>query len=165
MEENKFVKVLESSGMNLKQFSEYFGIPYRTVQNWKNGQRSCPDYILELLEYKIERENLKGQEEGGCEMQTIKIYCNYGVTGEEKRNVYTYGGEHGSAVCSDVLTVEIPKGWKLRESAMGNKIVEAPWGWAYEIGQVLCGKNHPCFGAINKDGVNEIYALNIVEND
>lgn len=27
-------------------------------------------------------------------MQEIKIYKNYGVLGAEKRNVYTYGGEH-----------------------------------------------------------------------
>lgn len=166
MEENRFAKVLEGSEMSLKQFAEYFGIPYRTAQNWKTGQRNCPDYILNLIEYKIEKENLRGQKEMGNESQeTIKIYCNYGIVGAEKCNVYTYGIEHESAVCSDVLTVEIPKGWKLCESVMGNKIVESPWGWTYEINQVLCGKNQPCFGAINKDGVNVTYVLKVIENN
>lgn len=46
------------SGMNIKQFSEYFGIPYRTIQNWEGGQRSCPEYLLDLIEYKLKNEKL-----------------------------------------------------------------------------------------------------------
>lgn len=45
------------SGMTQKQFSEYFGIPHRTIQNWEGGQRSCPDYLLNLIKYKLEKEN------------------------------------------------------------------------------------------------------------
>jgi DNA-binding transcriptional regulator YiaG len=46
------------SGMNIKQFSEYFGIPYRTIQNWESGQRNCPEYLLSLIEYKLKKENI-----------------------------------------------------------------------------------------------------------
>lgn len=42
--------------MNMKQFSEYFNIPYRTVQNWKIGDRKCPPYLVDLMQYKIEKE-------------------------------------------------------------------------------------------------------------
>ena len=48
----------ESSGMSMKRFAEYFGIPYRTVQNWEAGVNKCPEYLLKLLEYKLKREGL-----------------------------------------------------------------------------------------------------------
>lgn len=46
------------SGMNLKQFSKYFKIPYRTIQHWDAGDRKCPEYLLELIEYKLTKEKL-----------------------------------------------------------------------------------------------------------
>ena len=53
-----FKPQFEQSGMNMKQFSDYFGIPYRTVQDWKSGARKCPDYLLSLIQYKMEKEGL-----------------------------------------------------------------------------------------------------------
>ena len=46
----------EQSGMNLTQFSKYFGIPYRTIQSWERGERQCPSYLLELMAYKLKTE-------------------------------------------------------------------------------------------------------------
>lgn len=46
----------EQSGMNRAQFAEYFGIPYRTIQDWELGNRKCNDYILDLMEYKLRKE-------------------------------------------------------------------------------------------------------------
>ena len=54
--ENDFLKVLEISNMSMKRFSEYFNIPYRTVQSWKLGERKCPEYLLELVTYKLDKE-------------------------------------------------------------------------------------------------------------
>lgn len=48
----------EASGMSRKQFVEYFGIPYRTIQDWELGNRACPEYLLELMKYKLEKEGL-----------------------------------------------------------------------------------------------------------
>lgn len=45
------------SGMNLLEFSQYFNVPYRTVQNWESDIRHCPDYLLSLMEYKLTKEN------------------------------------------------------------------------------------------------------------
>jgi transcriptional regulator with XRE-family HTH domain len=53
-----FKELREQSGMNKKRFAEYFGIPYRTVQNWEAGVNKCPDYLLNLLEYKLKHEGL-----------------------------------------------------------------------------------------------------------
>lgn len=44
------------SGMTQKEFAEYFGIPYRTVQDWFAGRRNMPDYVLRLMIYKLEME-------------------------------------------------------------------------------------------------------------
>jgi DNA-binding transcriptional regulator YiaG len=46
----------EAAGMTRKQFQEYFGIPYRTIQDWELGNRECPAYLLDLMEYKLRNE-------------------------------------------------------------------------------------------------------------
>lgn len=51
-----FKELRELSQMNMKQFAEYFNIPYRTVQDWEYGKRQCNDYIIELMKYKLENE-------------------------------------------------------------------------------------------------------------
>ena len=44
------------TGMNRKEFCEYFGIPYRTVSEWERDGRHAPDYLVRLLEYYIRME-------------------------------------------------------------------------------------------------------------
>lgn len=46
----------EKTGMSRPDFAEYFGIPYRTVQNWERGERECPGYLFALMKYKLEKE-------------------------------------------------------------------------------------------------------------
>ena len=53
-----FKELREASGMTRNQFCEYFGIPYRTVQDWELGNRKCPEYLLNLIEYKLKHEGL-----------------------------------------------------------------------------------------------------------
>ena len=45
-----------ASGMTQKAFAEYFGIPYRTVQDWDAERRKCPEYLNALMEYKLKNE-------------------------------------------------------------------------------------------------------------
>lgn len=54
----KLEKLRTLSGMTRPQFAEYFGIPYRTIQNWELGLRECPDYLLKLMQYKLEKESI-----------------------------------------------------------------------------------------------------------
>ncbi len=51
-------KLRESTGMNRKEFCEYFEIPYMTVTDWELGNRRVPQYLLRLMAYKIEIEKL-----------------------------------------------------------------------------------------------------------
>lgn len=53
-----FKELREASGMSRQQFMDYFGIPYRTVQSWELGDRQCPTYLLELMEYKLKHEGI-----------------------------------------------------------------------------------------------------------
>lgn len=48
----------KESGMSQKAFSEYFGIPKRTIEDWEGERRKCPPYLLSLIEYKLKNENL-----------------------------------------------------------------------------------------------------------
>jgi DNA-binding transcriptional regulator YiaG len=48
----------ESTGMNRKEFCEYFGIPYRTMTEWELGHRKLPDYVLRMMIYQIKMEKL-----------------------------------------------------------------------------------------------------------
>ena len=41
-----------------EKFAEYFKIPKRTIENWETGQRNCPEYLKELIEYKLYKEGL-----------------------------------------------------------------------------------------------------------
>ena len=51
-------RIRESTGMNRKEFAEYFGIPYPTITDWELGHRKMPDYLLRLIAYKVEMEKL-----------------------------------------------------------------------------------------------------------
>ena len=51
-------KLRESTGMNRKEFCEYFEIPYMTETDWELGKRRVPQYLLRLMAYKVEMEKL-----------------------------------------------------------------------------------------------------------
>jgi putative transcriptional regulator len=50
---DKIKQLRELTGMNRKEFCEYFQIPYRTVSEWERDGRHAPDYRVRLLEYYI----------------------------------------------------------------------------------------------------------------
>ena len=46
-------EIREFRGLNKRDFASRYGIPYRTLQNWENGTNKCPDYVRNLLEFKV----------------------------------------------------------------------------------------------------------------
>ena len=52
------IKLRQDMGMNRRKFADYFGIPYRTVQDWELGNRQMPEYLLRLMIYKATSEKL-----------------------------------------------------------------------------------------------------------
>lgn len=59
----QLINLRKETGMNRKEFCEYFNIPYRTVTDWELGNRKMPDYLLRLMKYKIEMEKLVEKKE------------------------------------------------------------------------------------------------------
>ena len=57
--QSKIIELRELTGMNRKEFCEYFQIPYRTVTEWERDNRHAPAYVLRLLEYYIRMEGLR----------------------------------------------------------------------------------------------------------
>lgn len=43
-------KIIEQSGKTLKEFSEFYDIPYNTVRQWYNGERKPAPWIKKLIE-------------------------------------------------------------------------------------------------------------------
>ena len=58
-------KLRESTGMNRKEFCEYFEIPYMTETDWELGNRRVPQYLLRLMEYKVRVEGLAEKNKKG----------------------------------------------------------------------------------------------------
>lgn len=67
----ELIQLRKSTGMNRKQFCDYFQIPYRTMTDWELGNRTMPDYLLRLMAYKVNVEKLAKN----CEQQLV-TYCH-----------------------------------------------------------------------------------------
>ena len=48
----------KSAKMSKKEFCKYFGIPACTLDAWASGQEACPEYLINLMAYKLEKEGL-----------------------------------------------------------------------------------------------------------
>ncbi|MCQ2537257.1 MAG: helix-turn-helix domain-containing protein [Lachnospiraceae bacterium] len=59
--QREITELRNATGMNRRQFSDYYGIPYRTVQDWEAGKRTMPEYVIELMKYKAEQEGILPQ--------------------------------------------------------------------------------------------------------
>ncbi len=56
-----FKIIREESGMSRNEFSEWLGVPYRTMQEWELGRRMMPEYVLRLIAYKVLNEKKAGK--------------------------------------------------------------------------------------------------------
>lgn len=54
----EFKELRKLSGMTQVQFSEYFEIPKRTIEEWDRSANKCAPYLLKLMEYKLRKENI-----------------------------------------------------------------------------------------------------------
>lgn len=98
----------------------------------------------------------------------ITIYKNYGVLSAEKRSIYTYGAPETSAICSDIINVQLPENsfFSVYTTVMNDLAVESSWGGVYSINDVLQGDEKPCFFAIDNDGNgHRVYLEEIVEEN
>lgn len=47
------------TGMSQSKFAAYFGVPVRSVQEWEQGRKSPPDYVIAMMERIWKLENPK----------------------------------------------------------------------------------------------------------
>ena len=52
------LELRNATGMSQTAFANYFGIPRRTMQDWEAEKRTPPEYLVQLLIYKLKNENL-----------------------------------------------------------------------------------------------------------
>ena len=45
------------TGLSQSKFAEYFGIPVRSLQEWEQGRKNPPSYLLDLMKRVWELEN------------------------------------------------------------------------------------------------------------
>jgi len=60
-----------NANMTRTEFAKYLNIPYRTIENWEKDINKCPDYLFDLIEYKLDSEELFYREPG--EVSKIKF--------------------------------------------------------------------------------------------
>lgn len=46
----------QQTGLSQSAFARYFEIPVRTVQDWEQGKRTPPEYLVKLMIYKLGNE-------------------------------------------------------------------------------------------------------------
>lgn len=56
-----FKYVRNMTGMNRKDFADWLGIPYRTMQDWELANSQVPEYVLRLVAYKVMMEKERGK--------------------------------------------------------------------------------------------------------
>ena len=77
-------EVRKALGLSLKKFSERYKIPLRTLENWEGNKNTPPDYVLELLEYKIKNDLVIFKLAQDCANE-LKIACPKIKFGMEKK--------------------------------------------------------------------------------
>lgn len=58
---SEIINIRKLTGLNRKEFAEYFSIPYRTISDWELGNRTPPEYLIKLLRYQVLMEKLQSQ--------------------------------------------------------------------------------------------------------
>jgi len=61
------------NGFTQKEFANYIGIPYRTFQNYEEGISSMPEWIYNLIEYKLNNENNYSLSTGIYKIKQLKL--------------------------------------------------------------------------------------------
>ena len=56
--QDQIIELRKETKMGRREFAEYFGIPYRTLQDWELGNRKMPEYLYRLMAYKVEMEKI-----------------------------------------------------------------------------------------------------------
>ena len=48
--------IREKTGLTRMEMARRLGIPYRTMEDWEAGRRVCPEYVVELIAFRIDHD-------------------------------------------------------------------------------------------------------------
>ena len=49
-------EIRQATGMSQSKFAAALNIPVRSIQKWEIGASSCPEYVVELIAYRVQRD-------------------------------------------------------------------------------------------------------------
>ena len=49
-------EIRSGTGLSQSKFAAALNIPVKTIQSWEIGGRSCPDYVVELIAYRVQHD-------------------------------------------------------------------------------------------------------------
>lgn len=103
MEVDKKVKeIRDKTGLNRKDFADYFKIPLRTLEDWEAARRRPPEYVVRLLAYKVAMDRLSMpknmnsrnvhiiEDEEGKKIVLINDKCFKGLDKKDWKDVEVY---------------------------------------------------------------------------
>ena len=47
-------EIRKATGLSQSKFCAPLNSPVRTLQKWETGERSCPEYVVELIAYRVQ---------------------------------------------------------------------------------------------------------------
>lgn len=50
------------TGLSQQEFGERYNIPVASIRDWEQGRRKCPEYVTELLDFRVEFDIKEGEE-------------------------------------------------------------------------------------------------------
>lgn len=56
------LELRKNTGMSQSRFAAYYGLSTRTLQEWEQGRRTPPEYLLEMMKRLLISENKADQE-------------------------------------------------------------------------------------------------------
>ena len=81
----------EELGLSQRVFAQRYRIPLRSIENWEGGQRTPPDYVLELLEKAVKNDLLIIRVAEACAGE-LGIDCPQIKFGAEKKSTGNIAG-------------------------------------------------------------------------
>lgn len=60
-------EIRKTTGLSQNQFSDALHIPRVSLKNWEQGLRKCPQYLVELIAYRVEHDPQLTQKPNGDE--------------------------------------------------------------------------------------------------
>ena len=144
-------------GLSQRAFAQRYRIPLRSIENWEGGQRTPPDYVLDLLESKVKNDLLIIKVANACSAE-LGIACPKIQLGSEKKSTGNIAG----------LVLDSKKNPKYIAISEYDNILDALFAVCHELRHVYQAANMPdIFQHYQEMGTldNESYNLQVAEID